>query len=132
MGRPTRLHEDRKDALDTLATLCGFTQNLAGGLPDGSRPDVLRVSIARRAIFIGEAKATESAHSTEVAARLTNYMNWLCAAPAGSVIALGVGWEHTLNWAATVDRLAKKRNLRLSPVTEIDLEDLVCLWWTKT
>src|SRR5688572_5524744 len=111
VGRPTQLHEDRKSALDTLATLCGFTQDLAGSFPDGKRPDVLKVSIARRAIFIGEAKATESAHSAEVAARLTNYLLWLRAAPRDSAIALGVGWEHISSWAATVDRLAKELNL---------------------
>lgn len=61
MSRPTILHEARRDALDTLAVLGGFTRALPS-FPDGRRPDVLRVTASRctRAIFVGDAKSWET------------------------------------------------------------------------
>lgn len=131
MGRPTRLHEARKETLSAMATLCGFTQNLAGRFPDGSKPDVLRLAAAQRAIFIGEAKAMEPASDRAVAVRLSNYMTWLRAAHSGSVFALGVDRTDAREWRVVVTTLAAELDLGLSPVIEIDLEELLCLWWTK-
>lgn len=131
MGRPTRIHEDRKETLDALATLCGFTQDLSGRFPDGCRPDVLRLAVLRRSIFIGEAKATEAASSKEVAVRLLKYMAWLRTATPSSVFALGVGWKDAPAWRILVDELSTGIDLPLSSAEQVDLEDFVCLWWTK-
>lgn len=79
-GAPSAAHEARRDVLHTVSTLAGYTLELPMTLPDGSRPDVLRLSMTLDGLFIGEAKETESAQMVATQARLARYMDWLAAA----------------------------------------------------
>jgi hypothetical protein len=70
-------HEDRRVLLDSMAVLAGFTCDLAAvGLPDGSRPDVLRADLSGRRLFIGDAKDVETPGNAATGARLGRYMSW--------------------------------------------------------
>lgn len=75
MSAPSRLHEYRRTVLDTVAILAGFETPIP--LPDGSRPDVARVAVARGAIFFGDAKYSEDADDSAVMARLRRYSLWM-------------------------------------------------------
>jgi hypothetical protein len=63
--------------LDVLAVLVGCEEVLGGSLPDGRRPDVLRADSRRRALFVGDAKHSESPGNRETQARLLGYFRWL-------------------------------------------------------
>lgn len=70
-------HERRVEFLDTLAVLLGCEGTLGGTLPDGRRPDVLRIDPRRRVLFIGDAKHSETPGNRETQARLLRYLRWL-------------------------------------------------------
>ena len=53
------IHESNVRFLDTLAILSGCKEHISSSLPDGKRPDVMRVNSKRRLLFIGEGKNTE-------------------------------------------------------------------------
>src|SRR5438270_216755 len=90
MGAPSAPHEERRHVLDALAILTGYTVELPG-LPDGRRPDVARMNARRRALFLGEAKDTETARRADTQIRLLEYARWLAAAtPTGSTCVLAV------------------------------------------
>ena len=73
------VHDERARFLDTLAILLGCRENLGGTLPDGKRPDVIRVNSAQGVLFIGDAKNTESPNSRATQSRLLTYLFWLSA-----------------------------------------------------
>lgn len=81
MTAPSVAHERRAGVLDALAVLAGFSVELTCW-PDGTRPDVLRADVARRRLFVGEAKETESPGRTDTAERLARYLGWVAAARA--------------------------------------------------
>jgi hypothetical protein len=68
-------HEDRRRFLESLAILSGYDIEL-GGLPDGRRPDVLRMNGARRGLFVADAKDAETPGDKETQARLKGYLDW--------------------------------------------------------
>ena len=72
-------HDRKAKFLDTLATLIGCRETVGGWLPDGRRPDVLRLDSKRSVLFIGEAKDTESPGFRATQARLQRYLSWLSA-----------------------------------------------------
>jgi hypothetical protein len=102
-------HDIRAEFLDNLAVLMGFTTNLACGLPDGRRPDVLRMNIEHGSLFLGDAKDTETPGCQETQVRLLAYFRWLaiqvnhreglglfalCVKPGSDV----AGWVRTVLW----------------------------------
>ena len=104
MGAPSLAHEQRVDDLSTLATLAGFTACVQ--LPWRLRPDVARSCPARRALFLGDAKATEVPRCAATFARLRWYATALRTVTPKfdyALVALAVDdgelvrdWERTL------------------------------------
>lgn len=104
MGAPSLLHETRVADLETLATLALFTAPVY--LPWRLRPDVARVSPAGRALFLGDAKATETAGCAATFTRLRWYATGLPSVEPEleyALVALAVDdgptvreWEHAL------------------------------------
>jgi len=76
---PQATHERKVEFLDALAILMGCEETMGGALPDGRRPDVLRLDSRRRILFFGDAKHSESPGDTETQARLMGYVRWLSA-----------------------------------------------------
>jgi hypothetical protein len=72
-------HNGRVFFLDTLACLVGCKESIGGMLPDGKRPDVLRMDSKREVLFIGDAKNTEAPSFKETQVRLLGYLRWLAA-----------------------------------------------------
>lgn len=63
--------------LDTLALLLGCKESFGSILPDGKRPDVLRIDFKRELLFMGDAKNTESPCYKETQIQLIGYLRWL-------------------------------------------------------
>lgn len=102
---PSRVHETRRALLETIADAAGY--RLTMPLPDGRRPDVLRVHVDRVGLFLGEAKHTEGPYDLESADRLRHYLRWFvpaCERAVGSVLAvahprgLECPWRHRVDW----------------------------------
>ena len=70
-------HNSKALFLDALAILVGCRDSLGGVLPDGKRPDVLRIDLDREILFMGDAKNTESPGNKETLVRLSRYLRWL-------------------------------------------------------
>lgn len=119
MGRPSDDHEARRELLDAIAILAGFTLTFPGALPDGRRPDVLRVSLTRSGLFVGDAKATESPGNSDTVARLLAYARWIDAAARGrshpvAVLAVCVPGRHaTQGWTRALELVAHEAGLPL-------------------
>ena len=102
---PSRAHETRLALLETIADAAGY--RLTMPLPDGRRPDVLRVHVARAGLFLGEAKHTEGPGDLHSVDRLRDYLRWLvppCERAVGSILAvahprgLGHPWRQRVDW----------------------------------
>ena len=65
--------------LDAVAVLAGFSGRVGDITPDGLRPDVVRVRPGGRAIFVGDAKATERPGGGETVQRLGRYVRCFVA-----------------------------------------------------
>lgn len=109
---PSRSHEERRTLLESIAEIGGYRLGVA--LPDGRRPDVLRLHLHRRAVFFGEAKHTEGPADTRSVDRLRHYVGWLAPFSqwdVGSVLAVahgrGVGdlWSERLDWLCGEERI---------------------------
>lgn len=72
---PSRAHEERRLLLETVAMAAGFRLQLT--LPDGRRPDVLRLHMHGSSVFLGEAKHTEGPNDLRSCDRLRHYVDWL-------------------------------------------------------
>lgn len=70
-------HEERVRFLHTLAIMLGCRRGIGGQLPDGRRPDVVRLDIEHGVLFLGEAKDTETHGNLETRSRLRAYLWWL-------------------------------------------------------
>lgn len=75
-GCPGVQHEYRVDTLECLAGLLGCRERIGRRFPSGEEPDVLRVSLVRRMLFVGEAKDSEPPGSTATQVRLQRYLRW--------------------------------------------------------
>jgi hypothetical protein len=108
MPAPSVNHEQRRALLESLAILAGFTECLSS-LPDGSRPDILRVNSRCGCVFIGDAKDSETGTSDDTCRRLSRYMRWvfrLRRGSGGSVMALCFGHpDHLYRWASLLKTL---------------------------
>lgn len=102
---PSRSHETRRVLLQTIADVAGYRLEMS--LPDGRRPDVLRLHVARPGLFLGEAKHTEGPSDLCSVDRLRGYLDWLlplCQRDVGCVLAvahprgLGRAWRDRMDW----------------------------------
>jgi hypothetical protein len=103
-GGPSQLHEARVETLVTLATLSGFESG-PDVLPAGSRPDVLLLRAGDRAIFLGDAKATETPGNRETYERLAGYTDFLASwigIGRPGVLALAVDSGDAYRWLRTL------------------------------
>jgi hypothetical protein len=75
---PSVEHEYYVEILNDVAMMMGFFASL-DALPDGTRPDVLRINIATGGVFLGDAKVTESPNCMATQVRYQHYVNWLSA-----------------------------------------------------
>jgi hypothetical protein len=128
---PSSEHEGRVAVLDTLAVLAGFaTDARPRVLPDGSRPDVLRVDQLRRRIFIGDGKASETPGREETRRRLRHYAAWgVRASGYGEVtLALCVGRPSDAGrWATLLRDLSRETKVRGLSVAEIETDLVIAI-----
>ncbi|MEU1958464.1 hypothetical protein [Nocardia sp. NPDC019304] len=83
-----------------MATLIGFDEG-PDVLPGGTRPDVLRLRTADGALFVADAKATETPGNTETYLRLNHYAEFLTAViekGCACVLALAVDVGDAYGW----------------------------------
>lgn len=87
MSEPSAAHEYRVQLLETLSSLVGCHEDIGNELPNGSRPDVVRLDRKRRLLFFGDAKDTETPGNRDTQARLYRYIGDLVshAQHAGTV-----------------------------------------------
>jgi hypothetical protein len=116
-------HNQRVLLLESLATLSGCCVSYGGELPDGQRPDVMRFDLKRRALFLAEAKDTESFGNKETKTRLNNYLDWFAEhVRLGGLgaFAICVGPKHNHSgWIDMFSSLALKHSIRIKE-TKID------------
>lgn len=102
---PSRTHEIRRSQLETVASAAGY--HLPMYLPDGRRPDVLRLHIERPSLFLGEAKHTEGPTDAASTERLYHYVEWLVPLyrkGISSILAVGhprgteLQWQERMSW----------------------------------
>ena len=72
------MHDRRVCFLESLAGLLGCVGRVPY-LPDGRRPDVLRIDTRRRLLFVGEGKDSETPNCRATQARLQRYLEWVAA-----------------------------------------------------
>lgn len=77
LGAQLESHEYRARFLEAMATLVGCQESFGGELPDGRRPDVMRMDSTHNVLFLGEAKHSESPGNVATRARLQRYFVWL-------------------------------------------------------
>lgn len=78
-----------------------------GQLPDGCQPDVLRGNLARRLLFLGDAKDTETPGCRATQMRLHRYFRWArCHTDNGGTTILAVCFGRRRDSAAWVRTLA--------------------------
>jgi len=70
-------HGRRVQFLEVLGDLIGCFQLIGGELPDGRRPDVLRIDRTRELLLLADAKSSESPYCTATRARLFRYLQWV-------------------------------------------------------
>src|SRR5579875_789477 len=107
IGRPGPVHEERVRTLEALATLAGFLTELPG-LPDGRRPDVVRVCVRHRRLFLGEAKDSEGPGDQEALTRLMRYVAWSQEAGrhGSALLVVCCGRSSARRWASALTALA--------------------------
>lgn len=123
MGAPSPLHEARRDVLGDVASLAGFYIDVP--LAADEYPDVVRLHHHRPALFVGDAKATESPSCEATRARLTRYFrtarNWL-ASGFDVTIAIGHATADGETWTSLLTNAARDAccPIRTAASTEID------------
>ena len=131
---PTTRHDKRVVFLESLAVLAGFRESIGLQLPDGCRPDVLKWNSGRRALFIGDAKDTETSGNRETQARLRRYFEWLSAsveAGGNAVFAVCAGWEeYPSRWADTIRALALESSMESRRDGFARFPSGMSVWWS--
>jgi hypothetical protein len=95
VSAPSQEHEDRRELLEAIAVLAGFSVRTRLG--PGLEPDVVRVDLQRRRLFVADAKATEQPHESATSKRFERYVHearrW---SRAGFVVTLAIchGGDH--------------------------------------
>ncbi len=113
--------------LDTLAALAGYTEPASFGWR--LRPDVVRACPRTGALFVGDAKDTETPGCTATRARL----RWYCVGVASrtrvpAVMALAVSAEASVpGWRAALVRAARATGCRVTLWRTTALGDTVVI-----
>jgi len=111
-------HDSLVVVLDTVAILSGICERLPlRSLPDGARPDVLRLDRLRNILFIGDAKNSETSGDRATQLRLRTYLSWLAAfLRRGGCGVFGLCFEHATSATGWVDTVLMLTNeLSMSP-----------------
>lgn len=131
-GGPSLIHEERAETLAAMATLAGYTVAV-NALPDRSRPDVLRTRPSDRAIFLGDAKATETPGNQETRARLRRYLTFMrsyVAAGGFGVVALIVSGRDAYGWLRLLREFCVHVGSDTSHLTRLDaVDDRTAVAW---
>lgn len=110
---PSPRHEWRVGLLACLADLTDHHTDLRAW-PDGTIPDVLRVNLPQRRIFVGDAKASEHASDADAADRLNVYLGWLTIAvgsgAVGSLVICAPSLSEAKQWSHLVENLLAERS----------------------
>lgn len=111
MSAPSVAHESRVRDLETLATLAGFAAPLAFAWR--LRPDVARVCPRSGAVFLGDAKDTETPGCDATRARLRWYVLGSRTVCAGRslTIALAVAAGAAPDWHIVLRQTARQAGL---------------------
>ena len=124
---PSRSHEVRRVLLQTIAEVAGYRLGLT--LPNGRRPDVLRLHVNRPALFLGEAKHTEGPSNVCSIDRLRAYLDCLhpfCRRDVGSLLAIAHprglerAWRDRVDWLCQdvlIDGFVRSKNV--TPTTTV-------------
>jgi hypothetical protein len=118
---PSLEHEVRVAFLNDLAILAGFHHSAPMDVVIGI-PDTLRLSLPSGDIFIGDAKATETAGCEETRRRIGQYLNsahrYLWHTSRTLVFALCVPTSaNPLNWVRSIQEIAAESGLEFGKVT---------------
>ncbi len=114
-----RNHDQMVKFLDTLAVLIGCKGSIGGQLPDGLRPDVLRIDAKHGVLFVGDAKYTETPRCLDTQVRLQGYLRW-CLAHVLHDNRVGVfaicfrKWSDAKRWVEVVSLLGREVGLSFS------------------
>jgi hypothetical protein len=112
---PSPEHERRRELLACLAILAGCTRGVPA-FPDGLMPDVLRIRLGNDLLFVGDAKATETAGCAATAARLDAYFTWIqvhAATGRAAVVALCHSASAGTSWRPLLSQLIESRDLSI-------------------
>jgi hypothetical protein len=133
MSAPSPEHEERVRVLEAVAMLAGFTGAIAFNPP--LEPDVFRVDFKRHRVFVGDAKATETAGSHATKARLMRYaratLSW-CAGGADAVLAVAHSQpHHSHEWLDALEEVVARAGLWPSAAGTSLLDQGCVLAWVE-
>ena len=134
IDNPTRRHEERRELLEALAILGGCRELLVPFFPDGTRPDVLRFDAARRHVFLGDAKDSETPGCRETHRRLAGYAEWLGAnAAVGGSATLALCHANQANgrWLALLESVAESAGFARPPGQQLQLDPETVVSWIE-
>jgi hypothetical protein len=127
---PGARHEERVRLLRSLAILSGYIK--AASLNASCRPDVFQVNPSARAVFLGEAKHSETSGKLETRLRLAHYLDGVAAwcrfgFSARFVICASGGRRIAYTWERALLELGPRRNLSVVGLeaTTISADDFV-------
>jgi len=112
-------HEMKVGLLDTISMLIGCRESIANRLPDGKRPDVMRIDRRRGILFLGDGKNTETPGNLDTQVRLMEYIRWLSAHLGFPkrigifTICFGRGSD-AVGWVETISMLTNEAGIRFS------------------
>ena len=109
-----RQHDARQSILETVATLSGFTIRIV--LPHGNVPDVARICMSNGALFIGDAKQSESPRDQQAMGRFENYMRWVWQRRHSAqphLFCICHPLHHRTNWLPALESIAQAVGLEM-------------------
>ena len=127
-------HEKRVAILGALANLTGCKQRVSR-LPDGRIPDVLQINSESNALFVGDAKHTETPGNVETRLRLLGYLHWIAlhssrdrSSQAFFALAVGNPW-HVSAWKEELYHLSCEAGIRRISIRELSLGQRIYIVW---
>lgn len=130
---PSLWHEHRRSVLDNIAVLAGYAESPGQQLPDGVRPDVIRINASRRMMFMGDAKHSETPGCTATEERLLSYFRWARAfVLSGGTLVFAVCYgrlSDSAGWLRLLCRLCEEVELTPSHTVWDQLDHEVSLAW---
>lgn len=130
MGAPSPLHEMRREMLGGAAALAGFYTVVP--LAANEYPDVVRLHSQRPALFVGDAKATESPTCEATRGRLCRYFRTtrgLLAAGFEVTVAIGHATTDGNAWAVMLTNAARDAGCRVGPASIVEIDATNGLTW---